>query len=182
LTTQGGDVLMWSSNGNLDAGRGSKTTLSAPALQVLFDQNDYQSIDLAGFVTGAGIGTLKASKAATPGQLYLLAPRGTIDFGTAGVRASGNAVFVAPVIANASNFQVQGTTTGISTVALPNVGALTSASNTAGAATKSADTPTSSGNSKPATIWIVEVVGYGGGDGQGDASSDQKDDKKNGNP
>ncbi|MEK5768587.1 filamentous haemagglutinin family protein, partial [Acinetobacter schindleri] len=61
VTTQGGDILMWSSNGDLDAGRGSKTTLSLPPLQVLFDRNDYQSIDLGGFVTGAGIKTLRAS-------------------------------------------------------------------------------------------------------------------------
>ncbi|MBR0838980.1 filamentous hemagglutinin family protein [Bradyrhizobium liaoningense] len=167
LTTQGGDVLMWSSNGDLDAGRGSKTTLSAPALQVLYDQDDYQSVDLGGFVTGAGIGTLKASRAARASNLYLLAPRGKIDFGTAGVQSSGNAVFVAPVVANYGNSSVQGSTTGVPTVSVPNVGALTAGSNTAGAAAKTAETPTASGASKPASIFIVEVIGYGGGDGQG---------------
>lgn len=175
LTTQGGDILMWSSNGNLDAGRGSKTTLSAPALQVLYDQDDYQSIDLGGFVTGAGIGTLQASSKAAASQLYLLAPRGTIDFGTAGVRASGSAVFVAPIIANASNFQVQGSTTGIPTVAVPNIGALTAGSNTAGAAAKTAETPTATGARRQGSIWIVEVIGYGGGDGQDDQADDKKE-------
>lgn len=175
LTTQGGDILMWSSNGNLDAGRGSKTTLSAPALQVLYDQDDYQSIDLGGFVTGAGIGTLQASSKAAASQLYLLAPRGTIDFGTAGVRASGSAVFVAPVIANASNFQVQGSTTGIPTVSVPNIGALTAGSNTAGAAAKTAETPTATGARRQGSIWIVEVIGYGGGDGQDDQADDKKE-------
>lgn len=175
LTTQGGDILMWSSNGNLDAGRGSKTTLSAPALQVLYDQDDYQSIDLGGFVTGAGIGTLQASSKAAASQLYLLAPRGTIDFGTAGVRASGSAVFVAPVIANASNFQVQGSTTGIPTVSVPNIGALTAGSNTAGAAAKTAETPTATGARRQGSIWIVEVIGYGGGDGQDDQAGDKKE-------
>jgi hypothetical protein len=176
LTTQGGDILMWSSNGNLDAGRGSKTTLSAPALQVLYDQDDYQSIDLGGFVTGAGIGTLKASSVAAASNLYLLAPRGTIDFGTAGVQSSGNAVFVAPVVANYGNSSVQGSTTGVPTVSVPNVGALTAGSNTAGAAAKTAETPTAGGNSKPASIFIVEVIGYGGGDGQ--SQSEQPEDKK----
>lgn len=175
LTTQGGDILMWSSNGNLDAGRGSKTTLSAPALQVLYDQDDYQSIDLGGFVTGAGIGTLQASSKAAASQLYLLAPRGTIDFGTAGVRASGSAVFVAPVIANASNFQVQGSTTGIPTVSVPNIGALTAGSNTAGAAAKTAETPTATGARRQGSIFIVEVIGYGGGDGQDDQATDKKE-------
>lgn len=167
LTTQGGDVTMWSSNGNLDAGRGSKTTLSAPALQVLYDQDDYPFIDLGGYVTGAGIGTLKASSAARgSSDLYLLAPRGIIDFGTAGIRTPENAFIIAPVVANFGNASVQGTTTGVPTISVPNVGALTAGSNTAGAAAKTADTPTAGGASKPASIFIVEVIGYGGGDGQ----------------
>jgi filamentous hemagglutinin family protein len=174
LTTQGGDVMMWSSNGNLDAGRGSKTTLSAPALQVLYDQDDYQFIDLGGYVTGAGIGTLKASNVAQVSNLYLLAPRGTIDFGTAGVQSSGDAVIVAPVVANFGNASVQGTSTGVPTISVPNIGALTAGSNTAGAAAKTADTPTAGGSSKPASIFIVEVIGYGGGDGQ-DASGKETD-------
>lgn len=166
LTTQGGDVLMWSSNGDLDAGRGSKTTLSLPPLQVLFDSNDYQFIDLGGFVSGAGIGTVKASSFARSSSLYLLAPRGIVDFGVAGGRTTGNLVVVAPVVANAGNIQVAGTTTGVPTVSVPNVGALTAGSNTAGAAAKSADTPTAGGgNQGGASVFIVEVVGYGGGDG-----------------
>ena len=32
FTEQGGDILMWSSNGDLDAGRGAKTTLSFPPI------------------------------------------------------------------------------------------------------------------------------------------------------
>ncbi|ABD88542.1 filamentous haemagglutinin family protein [Rhodopseudomonas palustris] len=166
LTTQGGDVLMWSSNGDLDAGRGSKTTLSAPALQVEFDQDDYQTIDLGGFVTGAGIGTLKASRVAKKSSVYLMAPRGKIDFGTAGARSSDNLVVIAPVVANASNVSVAGATTGIPMISVPNVGALTAGSNAAGAAAKSAETPSASGNRDRASIFIVEVVGYGGGDGQ----------------
>ncbi|MGJ4996983.1 filamentous hemagglutinin family protein [Bradyrhizobium sp. HKCCYLS3077] len=163
LTTQGGDVFMWSSNGNLDAGRGSKTIVSAPAIQLVYDQNAFASIDPGGYVTGSGIGTLQASESATPSSLYLLAPRGVIDFGTAGVRASGNAVFVAPVIANASNFQVSGSTTGIPTVTVPNIAAQTSASNTGAAAGKSAEPATASGNREQASVFVVEVVGYGGG-------------------
>jgi Filamentous haemagglutinin family outer membrane protein len=160
-------VLMWSSNADLDGGRGSKTTLSAPALQVQFDQNDYQTVDLSGFVTGAGIATLQASKAAKASNLYLIAPRGIIDFGTAGVRSSGTAVFVAPVLANASNIQVQGSTTGLPVISVPNLGALTAGSNAGAAATKPAEVSTASGNRDQASVFIVEVVGYGGGEGQG---------------
>jgi hypothetical protein len=173
LTSQGGEILMWSSNGDLDAGRGSKTISSAPSLQVLFDQNDYQSIDLSGFVTGSGIQTLRASRVATAANIYLVAPRGTIDAGTAGIGGSGVVVVIAPVIANAGNIQAQGGTVGIPTISVPSIGALTAGSNAAGAAAKSADAPTASGNSKPASIFIVEVIGYGGDD-KGESSDDKQ--------
>lgn len=173
LTSQGGEILMWSSNGDLDAGRGSKTVSSAPSIQVLFDQNDYQSIDLSGYVTGSGIQTLRASRVATAANIYLVAPRGVIDAGTAGIGGSGVVVVIAPVIANAGNIQAQGGTVGIPTISVPSIGALTAGSNAAGAAAKSADAPTASGNTKPASIFIVEVIGYGGGDGQGDSSNDK---------
>jgi filamentous hemagglutinin family protein len=180
LTTFGGDVLMWSSNGDLNAGRGSKTIVSAPALQTVFDQNDYESIDPGGYVTGSGIGTVQASSSAPRATLYLLTPRGVIDFGEAGVRFTGGGVFAAPVILNSSNYQGQGNVTGLPVVAVPNLGALTSASNTAGAAAKPADTPTASGgNRDQASVFIVEVVSYGddqsqpsnGGDSQNQSSS-----------
>jgi hypothetical protein len=174
LTTQGGDVLIWSSNGNIDAGRGSKTTLSAPALQVQYDQNDYQSIDLGGFVTGAGIGTLKASRVAKASSVYLLAPLGTIDFGTAGARSSADLAANAQKIISPGNTTASGTNTVQQPIAIPNIGALTSGSNTAGAAAKSADTPTAGGNRDQASVFIVEVVGYGGGDSQNEPPSDGK--------
>jgi hypothetical protein len=165
LTTQGGDVLMWSSNGNLDAGRGSKTTLSQPPLQVLFDSNDYESVDLGGFVSGAGIGTVKASSFAKTSNLYLLAPRGSVDFGVAGGRSSGNLVVIAPVVVNASNVVIAGTSVGIPNITVPNLSGLSTTANSAAAATKSSETPTAGGNQDRASVFIVEVIGYGGGDG-----------------
>ena len=81
------------------------------------------------------------------------------------IRASGSAVFVAPVIANAANVQVQGTATGLPVVSLPSTGALTSGSNAAGAAAKTAEFPTgAAGNREQASVFLVEIVGYGGGD------------------
>ncbi|MFD2183682.1 filamentous haemagglutinin family protein [Rhodoplanes azumiensis] len=167
LTTQGGDVLMWSSNGDLDAGRGSKTTLSLPPLQVEYDSDAYQSVDLGGLVTGAGIGVLKTSRLARTSNTYLLAPRGIIDAGTAGIRASGNLTVAAVTIVNADNIKVGGATTGVPTVTAPNVGGLTAASNAAGAAAKPAETPTAGGRGDQASVFVVQVVGYGGGDADG---------------
>ncbi len=178
FTEQGGDILMWSSNGDLDAGRGARTTLSLPPLDVIYNGDAYQSIDLTGLVTGAGIGVLKSSSEAATSNLYLLAPHGTIDAGDAGIRVSGNIVLVAPTVLNASNIQIGGSSTGVPTVSAPNVGALTAASSTAGTAAKTTELPTNSvGAQGPDSIIIFEVLGHGGaGDsGQDQPSSDQND-------
>jgi hypothetical protein len=103
-------------------------------------------------------------------NIYLVAPRGTIDAGTAGIGGSGVVVVIAPVIANAGNIQAQGGTFGIPVVSVPNIGALTAGSNATGAATKSAETPTAGGKQDRASIFLVEVIGYGGGDGQNQPS------------
>jgi hypothetical protein len=191
FTEQGGDILMWSSNGDLDAGRGAKTTLSLPPIQVHFDQDDYASTDLGGLVTGAGIAALQTSSAAKISNVFLLAPRGTVDAGTAGVRVSGNLVVAAVQVVNAFNVKVGGTTTGVQVTSVPNVGALNAASGAAGAAAKSAETPTGSGGGTDrASVFIVEVVGYGGGDSEatpsgasaspGENASPEENTKRNG--
>ena len=172
MTTQGGEILLWSSNGDLDAGRGSKTISSALALQVLFDQNDYQSIDLGGFVAGSGIRTVQASSVAKASDVYLLAPRGTIDSGTAGIGTSGAFHGFAPVIKGSDNITQNNGQQYTPQVTAPNIGALAAGANTAGAATKSAETPTGAGGKgDQASVFLVEVIGYGGGDGQGQPSS-----------
>ncbi len=165
MTQQGGDILMWSSNGDLDAGRGSRTTLSLPPLQAVFDSDDYQSVDLGGLVSGAGIAVVKTSRRARASNAYLLAPRGVIDAGDAGIRVSGDLVLAGVRIVNADNIKVGGVTTGTPTVTAPNVGALTAASSTAGSATRGAETtPGGTRGADKASVFIIEVIGYGGGD------------------
>jgi filamentous hemagglutinin family protein len=180
LTVLGGDVVMWSSNGDLNAGRGAKTTSSLPPLAVLFDTDDYQTIDARGLVTGAGIGVLKSTSFASNSNAYLLAPRGIVDFGDAGVRVSGDLVVAANQVVNADNVRVGGTATGIPTIPATDVGGLTSASNTAAAAARTEGPTGSTGDrSAGASVFIVEVTGYGGGDGQGQTEEEDKKRKEN---
>jgi hypothetical protein len=127
-------------------------------------------------VTGAGIGVLQASSAAATSNLYLLAPRGSIDFGTAGVRASGNLNVIATIIFNQSNGTFGGTSTGLQTITAPNIGSVSAASNAAGTAAKTAELPTGSVPAQsPDSIFLVEVIGYGGGDSSQQAPSDESD-------
>jgi filamentous hemagglutinin len=95
------------------------------------------------------------------------ARRGTVDAGDAGIRVSGNLSIVALAVANADNIQVKGTITGIATAPQVNIGALTTASNAAGAAAEAAQaTRVSSRTTQDLpSIITVEVIGYGGGDG-----------------
>ncbi|MEW6437770.1 MAG: filamentous hemagglutinin family protein [Pseudomonadota bacterium] len=167
FTEQGGDMTIWSSNGDINAGEGAKTTSAVPPPEFKEDPDAYFTVDAKSQVTGAGIATLQTIPSAPRGNVYLIAPRGTVDAGAAGIRVSGNLDIAALQVLNAFNIQVQGVTEGVPTVAAPNIGALDSASSASGAATK-AITAVGQGNNAPApaSILIVEIEGYGGDDGE----------------
>jgi filamentous hemagglutinin family protein len=162
FTEQGGNILMWSSNADLNAGQGAKTSANFPPIVVHVDDNMVSTVDELGGVTGAGIASLQSTPDSPPGDVFLIAPRGTVDAGDAGVRVSGNLTVSARFVLNADNFKVQGTSTGIPTVAAVNTGALTTANNNT-AVTKKVDT--GSTNSDQPSIIIVEFLGFGGGEG-----------------
>jgi hypothetical protein len=178
LTVLGGDIVMWSSNGDLNAGRGAKTTSFLPPLAVLFDTDDYQTIDTRGLVTGSGIGVLQSTSFASESNAYVLAPRGIVDAGDAGIRVSGDLVVIAVQVLNADNVRVGGTATGIPSLPSADVGSLTSASNTAAAAARTEGPTGSTDRTAGASVFIVEVTGYGGGDGQGQPSEENKEREK----
>jgi hypothetical protein len=90
MTEQGGDIVMWSSNGSIDAGKGAKTSYSLPAPVFDIDNDFYVTVDAKGLVTGAGIATLQTVPGAPLGNANLIAPRGTVGAGAAGIRVSGN--------------------------------------------------------------------------------------------
>jgi filamentous hemagglutinin family protein len=163
LTTFGGNILIWSAAGNINAGRGDKTTIDYTPIQRVYDA--YGNIALSPNVpsTGAGIGTLNPIPEVRPGNINLVAPFGTVDAGEAGIRVSGNLNIAAAHVVNAANIQVQGTSAGVPTAPSVDVGALTTAGNAAGAGAQAGEDAGKAGAASALpSVWIVEILGYGG--------------------
>ena len=180
MTQQGGDIDLFSANGDISAGEGPKTYVSSPAVSEICTVSGYCYVNPQGLITGAGIAALVTLPGQDPkkSNANLAAPHGTIDAGAAGLRAT-SVNLVAQFVLNAFNIQATGTVTGLSFTAPPNVAALTAANNTAGAMQAAMPAPTSSNNNQ-ASIMIVEIVGYGGGDANDtpDQSQPQQDTRK----
>lgn len=174
FTLRGGDEIIWASTGNIAAGAASKTVQSAPPTRVLIDpQSGNVKADLAGLATGGGIGVLATVAGVPPGDVDLIAPTGTVDAGDAGIRSSGRLNVAAVQVLNAANIAAGGGSAGVPTPpAAPSIGgvAVAAANTTAAASSASIDrtrTPTQTAaavTSLPSII-TVEVLGYGGGEG-----------------
>jgi hypothetical protein len=162
FTTFGGNVLAWSAEGDINAGRGSKTTVVYTPQRRVYDGVGNVSLSPNTPTTGAGIATLNPIPEIAPGDIDLIAPLGTIDAGEAGIRVSGNVNLAALQVLNAVNIQVQGKAVGIPMVAAVNVNALTSASAAANNAVQAAQdmVKRQTRQAQPSTI-SVQVLGFG---------------------
>jgi filamentous hemagglutinin len=121
FTVGGGDIVDWSSSGDIDAGRGSKTATSAPPPLIRTGTDGVTVVDLSGVVSGSGIGTLQTLPTAPIGNVYLIAPTGTVNAGDAGIRSSGNLVVAAQRVLGADNISVGGTSSGVPAVSSSNI-------------------------------------------------------------
>ncbi len=168
LTTFGGNILIWlASDGEINAGRGSKSTVLSAPIGIGYD--DYANVTLSPTVpsSGAGIGTISPIPQVAPGDVNLIAPVGTIDAGEAGIRASGNANLAALTLVNANNIQVTGKTAGVPTVTAPSAAAQAAASSSAGAsAVASQQVASRSPVEEPSVIEVdvLSVTDVGGDD------------------
>ncbi len=173
FTLKGGDVIIWSSKGDIAAGTSSRTVSAAPPTRVVIDpQSASVETDLAGLATGGGIGVLATVEGVAPGDVDLIAPAGIIDAGDAGIRVSGNINLAALTVVNAGNISAGGTSTGAPSgaVSAPSVSTVTSASNAAASSTAAmanTEARQTAAEEKPAeeplSIISVEVIGYGDG-------------------
>ncbi|SFY32666.1 filamentous hemagglutinin family N-terminal domain-containing protein [Janthinobacterium lividum] len=128
FTTFGGNILAWSATGDINAGRGTKSTVVYTPQRRTYDSIGLVSLSPSTPATGAGIATLNPIPEVPPGDIDLIAPLGSIDAGEAGIRVSGNVNLAALQVINAENVQVQGKSAGLPVIATVNVGALSNAS------------------------------------------------------
>ncbi len=110
LTVGGGDVLLWSSEGGIDAGKGKKTASAVPPPVIKIDAQGNVTQVLQGAATGSGIGALSVA-GITAGDVDLIAPKGTVNAGDAGIRA-GNLNVAALDFKGADNVAVSGKSVG----------------------------------------------------------------------
>jgi len=113
FTLGGGNILIWSDEGSIDAGNGSKSSLAAPPPTVLVNSDGSVTIDYSGSLAGSGIRTIQTDPEVPAGNVDLDAPVGTVNAGDAGIGAAGNINIAAAHVIGALNINFGGTATGV---------------------------------------------------------------------
>ena len=158
FAADGGNILLWSTEGNIDAGRGSKSAISAPPPSITFDKNGVPTFLTPPALTGSGIQTLATTTGTKPGDVDLFAPHGVVNANDAGIVA-GNLTIAATAVLGTNNITVSGTSVGVP-VQVTGLGVAAAAAGSSGAsATSAAQTSVSgSGRDKPSQAPIADAV------------------------
>ena len=155
----GGDITMWSSNGDLNAGQGPRSASNFPPISVRFDLDGFSQVDSAGSVSGAGIGAFRRHPDDPVSSVILIAPAGLVDAGDAGVRAAGDVLVAAARVANSDAFSAGGSISGV-----PAQGASPAAAAPAGAnsavAAQGGGARDGNDNADKRSIITVDVLGF----------------------
>ncbi len=163
------NILIWSSNGNIDAGRGAKSALTVPPPIVFFDEEGNLQVIFPPVVSGSGIRTASSGNRKA-GNVTLTAPNGVIDAGEAGI-AGNNVTLVAKSILNAGEIDVGGVGTGVPTQTASSSPVSGLSSNSSASVSKSAENSVqgNNGDAEEQSIALgmlsVDVVGFGSDEG-----------------
>ena len=161
FTLGGGNIVVWSDLGNIDAGNGAKSSLSLPPPTTEIDPKtgDVTLVFDAG-VAGSGIRTIQTSSTEAAGSVNLIAPVGAINAGDAGIGAAGNINLSALVVTGASNINFGGTATGVPPAVSGLTASLSGAASAASSATTSATAGLENNGSKEAAPITEAAVSW----------------------
>ena len=163
FTLGGGDINAWSAQGSIDAGKGAKSAISAPAPVTTVDANGNIQTVFPPIISGSGI------QAIGGGNVYLAAPFGIVDAGEAGI-SGGRVTIAATAVIGASNISSTNGTVGVPTTVSAPINMSGANGATASAtknATQSADDDNKSNNGsdgsskKKVSIISADIVGFG---------------------
>ena len=133
FAADGGDILMWSTQGNIDAGRGARSAISAPPPTITINpQTGTVTQVFPNALTGSGIQALSTTPGTSPGSVDLFAPHGVVDANEAGIVA-GNITIYAVQVLGTNNISFSGTAVGVP-VSVTGLGASLAAASSSGAA------------------------------------------------
>jgi hypothetical protein len=122
FTLESGDITVWASNGNIDAGRGAKSSIGAQLPVGSFDAYGNLILKYPPTVSGSGLGAQSGYNSNDIGNVTLVAPHGVVNANEAGIR--GHDITIAAVaVIGAININATGSSLGvpqpISNIALP---------------------------------------------------------------
>jgi filamentous hemagglutinin family protein len=174
-----GDIAIWSSKGNIDAGRGANTAVSIPPLVPVRQGDGSIAFALPSVTVGSGIGILQPAVGQAAGNIGLYAPNGEVLALDAQIRAPGRITLAAEVVRGADNIS-GGSVVGAPAplvVATPQIptergnaaeaqGALAAAGNSAAAASAARER---------SSLLLVELLGLGNVAGTPDDSDSNSD-------
>ena len=170
FAADGGNILMWSTQGNIDAGRGARSAISAPPPTITIDPSTGLVTEVfPNALTGSGIQALSTTPGISPGAVDLFAPHGVVNANEAGIVA-GNITIYAVQVLGTNNISFSGTAVGVP-VAVTGVGASLAAASSSGAAaagvgessvTQSSTSQNQAPQAQAALNWLdVFVLGLG---------------------
>jgi hypothetical protein len=171
FTLGGGDITLVSQFGDIDAGRGAKTAVSAPPPLITVDSKGNVVVDISASISGSGIATLSTSSSVPASNVYPVAPRGVFDAGDAGVRSTGSVSVVAATVLNASNITASGGVSGAKTADTSGIGGAVAAPAPPPATRTDSFAGAANQNPEAATALTVELLGFGAECGQGEGAS-----------
>lgn len=176
LTFAGGNEIIWSTQGDIDAGRGAKTARVPSAPEIQTDIDAVTRVLEKADISGSGIGTIIGFTGVTEGDVSLIAPKGTVNAGDAGIRVSGDIIIAARFVVNVDNIQVSGQSKGVPKAEVKTAPLTIDTKDKA--ATDAVKDVTKQGASDRPSVIIVEVLGYGGGDGERRQPNGDEDEKR----